>query len=286
MTTGLEGASFRPISSALVAALGDRLPDIDFSLVETAGAVRNLEALQQGIADVGLAYADVAYMAYTGQLPDHAEPFDRLRGVALLHVSPVHVLVKADSDITSIAALRGRRVSTGPPGSGTAVTSALLLEAFDVPLDSVRQYDLQFPEAADRLMRGDLDAIIVVSADPAPSVQRAIDGGGQLLDIDNGAVSQLRERYMFLRPALIPKKAYRKALRSVHTVGLDTLLMGRADVDERDIARLTRALFEALPALGMKIGPFRRVDPGRAPATPIPLHAGAARYYRERELFR
>ena len=286
VTTGMAGASFQPLGTGLVEVFARRIPDVDFAAVETAGSVSNLEALQSGEADVGLAYADVAYMAYTGLLPDDRRPFRELRAVAVLHVSPVHVLVRSDSRIKSIAELRGRRVGIGPPGSGTALTSTLLLEAFDVPLDSTQQHSLPFTDAADGLTRGDLDAVVVVSADPVESVQRAIDGGARLLDIDSPTVTRLRDNYPFLRPALIPERTYQGLPDTVHTVGIDTLLVGRAGVSDTLATEITRAFFEALPELGSRLESFLFVDPDRAPATPIPLHAGAARYYRERELFR
>jgi TRAP-type uncharacterized transport system substrate-binding protein len=49
---------------------------------------------------------------------------------------------------------------------------------------------------------------------------------------------------------------------------------------------IAEAFFAALPELGALPMPFRFVDPVQASATPIPLHSGASRYYRERELFR
>ena len=286
LATGMAGASFQPLGTALGQAIERRVPLTDVVLVETPGAVTNLFAIQRGDADVGLAYADVAYMAYTGQLPDAPGPLTQVRAIAVLHVSPVHVLAGANTAIRSPADLRGKRVAMGPAGSGTAVTSALLLDAFAVPLASVTQFSLGFSEAADQLAKGSIDAAVVVSADPVDSVQRALAAGARLLDIDGPAVTSLRSRYPFLKHALIPKDTYPVLNRAVHTVGVDTLLLGRAGMSDAMAGAIAEAFFAALPELGALPMPFRFVDPVQASATPIPLHSGASRYYRERELFR
>jgi TRAP-type uncharacterized transport system substrate-binding protein len=72
----------------------------------------------------------------------------------------------------------------------------------------------------------------------------------------------------------------------VHTVGIDTIIACRAGLDETLVYTLTKTFFDVLPELAVRLDALRRMDLARAPATPIPLHDGAARYYRERELFR
>jgi TRAP-type uncharacterized transport system substrate-binding protein len=74
-------------------------------------------------------------------------------------------------------------------------------------------------------------------------------------------------------------------VQAVHTIGVGSLLVCRSDLDEALVHDLTQRLFEILPALSsqLALGP---TDLEHAPATPIPLHDGAARYYRERELSR
>ena len=62
--------------------------------------------------------------------------------------------------------------------------------------------------------------------------------------------------------------------------------LSRRDLDETLVYDLTRRFFEALPSLSSSQGALRFMDLDQAPATPIPLHDGAARFYRERELLR
>jgi uncharacterized protein len=286
IATGLPGMTFKPLGEALATAFSKALPDIDFAVTETPGSVRNIELLQDGTADLGLALADVAYMAYNGRLRETPVPMQNIRGVALLHPSRVHVLVHPDSGIRSIADLRNRSVAVGPPGSGTAVTSEMLLNAFGVSLDQVQQRAMSFSDSIDSFSRGQLDAVFVVAADPVDTVERGTRAGGQLMDIAGPPVSKLRIEYPFLRQAVIPRDIYVRHPRDVETLGIDVLLICRAGLEELRVQGLTSALFDILPELARDLDFLRLMDLERAPATPIPLHRGAVRHYREAELIR
>ena len=282
LATGSPGGFFNPLGTALVGAYSRALPDRSFTVVQSGGAVENLESLQRGAADLGFAFADVTYLAFVGRLDEGPRPFDRLRGVAVLQLTAVHVLIRPGSGITSIAQLRGRRVALGPTGSGTAITAKVLLEAFGVPIAEVRGEYLPFLQSANGVVRGELDAAFVSAGYPAESVLTATRGGANLLEVSGPVVERLRTNYPFLRVALIPAGTYPTVRGPVHTVGIDTLIACSTDLTETLVYRLTKTFFDVLPELATQVDALRRMDLARAPATPIPLHDGAARYYRER----
>jgi len=278
--------TFKDLGEALVSAYAHVMPDIDFAVVETEGSVSNLTSLQSHSAELGLALADVAYMGYNGHIPEVRTAIRNVRGIAVLHPSTVHVLVSRNSRITSMSDLRGRRVGVGPAGSGTAVTSAILLRAFGVRPDEVHQETRPFLDATDALIRGELDAVFIAAADPVSAVRRATQAGARLLDVSGPVVEQLRVEYPFLRPATIPADTYPSQNIAVHTVQVDVLLLCREDLDDVLVHRLTTALFDVLPQLSSIRSYLKLMDVRRAPATPIPLHPGAAWYFREQELSR
>ena len=70
MATGLPGMTFRPLGEALAAAFRDVLPHVNLTTVETEGSVRNVEFVETGKADLGLALADVAYVGFNGGVGD------------------------------------------------------------------------------------------------------------------------------------------------------------------------------------------------------------------------
>lgn len=286
LTSGTPGAGFHPLGEALARAFERHVPAITLQVRESPGAVRNVEALQAGAADLGFAFADVAYLAYVGRLPERTEPFERLRGVAVLQLTPLHLVVPAGARIRGVADLRGRRVGIGPTGSGTALTSTIVLEAFGIAVGDVTLVPVSFSEVATALDQGRLDAAFVNAGYPAESIAQATANGARLLPVDGLPVNRLRAEYPFFRLTFIPADTYSRQRTAVHTIGVDNLLLCRADLDEDLVYRLTRALFDVLPDLSGERISLRMMDVDSAPATPVPLHAGAARFYRELELTR
>ena len=284
LTSGTPGGGFFPIGDGLARAYATSLPFVDVRLQESAGSVSNVEAIERGEADMGLAFADVAYMAFTGRLDGQPARFEQLRGMAVLELTPVHLVVRADSGIRTVADLRGRRVGVGPPGSGTGLTAKLVLKAFGIESTSVRMESLRYNDAAMRLRDGGLDGMFIDGSYPLESVRNATSLGGQLLSLGGAAIDQLRRDYPFLRRTVIPGGTYPGQPAPIHTIGVETLLVCRRTLDESLVHDLTRSFFDILPLLSAQQDSLRMMDLDQAPATPIPLHEGAARYYRELEL--
>jgi TRAP transporter TAXI family solute receptor len=279
--SGPAGGGFLPLGEQLVRAFSEGRQDLEIRLLPSAGAVANIKAIQHGDAEIGFTFADVAFMAFTGQLGDGAPAFDQLRGIAVLQVTPAALVVRPGLSIDGPGDLRGRSVGVGPPGSGTAITAQLILRAFGVEETAVRVDVSSFQDASAKLLSGELDAMFDNAISQSPSLKRAAAAGARFVPIEGPPADQLRRDYPFLTATTIPEELYGV---SVHTIGVDGLLICRSDLDEAVVYELTRRLFLSLKSLGR--GALRLMDVGQAPATPIPLHAGAARYYRERELSR
>jgi TRAP transporter TAXI family solute receptor len=284
LSTGPAGGGFDPLGEGLAQAYARSLTSVVVEPHTSAGAVANVEAIQRGEADVAFTFADVAYVAYVGGLNGASQPYDRLRGIAVLQLTPLHFVVREGSGIRTISDLRNRRVSMGPPGTATSLIVGLLLESFGVPLATVQVEPLQFNEAARRLVEGTLDAVFDDAIYPAESVRLATQGGARLLPLTGPPIEHLRHDYPFFRTAVIPPRSYPGVTQVIHTIGVDSLLICRRDLDESVVYELTKHFFEALPALSSSLDALRFMDLDESPATPIPLHDGAARYYREREL--
>ena len=160
----------------------------------------------------------------------------------------------------------------------------LVLQAFDVPLSSVHIERLAFDEAARQIIAGTLDGMFDDAIYPTEAVTMAMNAGSRLLPVAGPPIDRLRLDYPFFRTAAIPRDSYRGMTEVVHTIGVDSLLVCSRDLDESLVYDLTKHFFEALPSLSSSLDALRFIDLDESPATPIPLHEGAARYYREREL--
>lgn len=284
--TGTPGAGFYALGEGLAREFARALPHLTFDVLASDGAATNIEAIQRGEADIGLAHADVTYLAYTGRLDRARPPFTRLRGMAMLQLTRVHVVVRGGAGIRRVEDLRGRRISLGRPGYGSASTAALVLQAYGIGLDEVTVERLRYDEAATRLAVGTLDALLVTGTYPLAAVTAATRTGARVLPLDGVAIDRLRAAYPFFTPTTIPAGAYPNQPTTIRTIGVDSLLVCRADLDEATVHDLTQQLFEVLPTLSLPELSAASMDFAQASATPIPLHEGAARYYRERELLR
>ena len=285
MSTGPEGGGFFPLGEEIAASLRGRMKDLDIRTIASTGGIANVRAIQHGEADLGLTFADIAYTAFSGQLDPGGIPMDRLRGIAVLQLSPISLTVRAGAGISSPADIRGKIIGIGPPGSATAVTAKLILHAFGLDPPLVRIETLAFQEAATRLLEGTVDAMFDNAVIQADSVKRAMHGGAKLIPIVGPSVDALRREYPFLKLTLIPPGMYPNAREAVRTIGVDTLLICRRDMDEGLVYEVTKEFFDGLVS-GSERPSLGSVELDQASATSIPLHDGAARYYRERELQR
>jgi TRAP transporter TAXI family solute receptor len=253
------------------------LPTLTPKTVEVEGSIASVRALQDREVDLVVVMADTAYHAYVRQTGSEAAPNAQIRGIAVLNVNTVYLAVARDSGIQSIEDLRGRRVGLGSATTATTALATLLLNSSGVGVDRVHAELSAYPEALRHLADRTLDAAFLSFN---VSVQAAAEGGARLIPIKGEWVERLRQQYPFLQTVLVPAKTYPGQHEPLQTVGVDLILASGDHVDNEVVYRLCKAYFEGL----QRSAPATDLE--RAPATPMPLHPGAARYYRERALSR
>jgi TRAP transporter TAXI family solute receptor len=254
-------------------------PEFQIEWLATQDSAGNILALQRDEAELVLTFAPLAYLAFNGQWRSVPEHLDRLRGVATLETLPLQLIVRRGLRVSAIPDLRDKRVGIGPSGSECLRAAELVVGAYGLKFDDFKFENLPFDTATDELLRARLDASLVCGGYPNPAVTAATRGGGRLLEITGAPIADLHARYPFLKLVSIPAGTY-PGTGAVRTIGPNGLLATRSTLSEDDVYKLTRAFFLTLPNLPI------RVDIRRAPATSVPLHPGAARYYREQEIRR
>ena len=273
-------------TSVLRNGLVQTMPGVHIELLDSTAGVTNLAMLQRNEVDAVSTYADIAYLASVGQLEDMAGPFDEVRAIAALPIRELQVVIAPQSTIRSIRDLRGRRVSLGPPGTGVAITAGLLLSAFGIGSHDIKTEHLAFDEAVLPVMNGEIDVAFWGGRFPNANIAAATRHGARLLQVVGPEIEKFRAEYPFLRATVIPAGTYPGIDHVVHTVGVDGIFVCRADLDERLVYNLTKAFFQAVSTAGREVRMLRGFNISRAAATPLPLHPGAARYYRETEMRR
>jgi TRAP transporter TAXI family solute receptor len=197
------------------------------------------------------------------------------------------VLVRGDSPFRSIKDLKGQRVGVIPPGTSGEFSARIVLDAHGMSYADFHPIFEPTSNLVPKLGSGEIDAVF--SANPlmlAATRELSQTVPLRLLPIGRAVTNRLRGSYPFLRPVTVAANQLPGQSRPIETLGAEWLLVCRSDLSEDLVYQLTRTFFEQLPALARHHGEAALIDPEQAPAAPIPLHAGAARYYREREILR
>ncbi|WP_143104863.1 TAXI family TRAP transporter solute-binding subunit [Amycolatopsis regifaucium] len=266
IAAGLNGGVYDKLAEALAdawaAQLGAERPEIQ----ETQGSPDNIGRVRAGKADVAFVAADVATEKTAG-----------LAALARVHDDYLHVVVRADSTITSFAQLRGLKVAIGSPDSGVEFLSKQLLEVSGLT-GAVDRRNLGLTEALPALENRQIDAVIWSGGLPTPSItERA--SKVRLLDITDLA-DDLRARNPVYRTATIPVTAYHLQA-PVTTLVLPNFLVVPASMPDDLAEALVRGLFDARGELVKAAGAALSIDVHPAIETsPLPLHPGALRYFR------
>ena len=260
------------------------------SAVSSRGSVDNVNAIISGLRNSGFAQSDVAYWAYTGTgTMENSEPATELRTIAALFEEHIHLVALANSGINSVADLAGKRVSLDEPGSGTYVDANLILEANGLSAADVTAEALKGGAAAEALRNGKIDAYFVVAGFPTGSlVELASAADIKLVPIDGEGADALTDKYGFFAASDIPEGTY-EGVAATTTVAVGAQWFTSANEDEELIYNITKALWNdesrKLLDVGHAKGKTITTDSALA-GVGVPLHAGAARFYKEAGLIK
>lgn len=299
--TGSSAGTYFPIGSIIASAIsnppGSRecerggscgVPGMIAVAQSTNGSVANIDGIKGGSLESGLSQADVAYWAYHGDgIYAETGPAENLRAIANLYPETIHLVVRRDSDIHSIADLKGKRISLDREGSGTRVDALLILDAYGLSPDAIQAESLGVGPAADKLRAGELDGFFLVAGTPTNAVKElANDNLIRLLPIEGPEAEALRADYPFFAVDSIPSGTYLN-VPLTPTLSVGAQWMTSALLSDELIYEITRALWNdntrRLLDDSHPKGKLIRLETA-LDGLGVPLHPGAARYYEEQGL--
>jgi TRAP transporter TAXI family solute receptor len=286
LLTGPSGGAYSPLGEALADIYNAKLSSVHVTATSAdgpQGAAANARAIEDGKAQLAFSRADLAFRQF--QQSQEERQSSHLRSIAVVYTNVVHLLVNRKSGITRGEDIGGHRVMVGEESLGGGL-ARIVVEGHGVSLSDVTTVS-NARDAFTRLRAGTLDVRIFASGYPLAGIEDVGPGSPiALLPLSPAAIERMRSGFPFFKPAVIPKGTYKGQEADVQTVGIDGLLLCHESIPESVVYDLTRTLFSALPDLVKTETSARLINAVNAPATPVPLHAGAARYYRERDLFR
>lgn len=268
LATGLAGGPYELLGDRLAGEL--RRDGLTVRVLKTAASVQNLTMMADGRADAGFALADSADDAVRVR-------HQTVSALARMYMNYVHLVVGRAARIAAVGELAGRAVSIGAEGSGTAVTATRVLAAagLTTPPEIVR---LGLDDSIKELRDGRIEAFFWSGGVPTPAL--ASLGGIGLVPLES-LVPVLRRRYgPVYEHAAVPSGVYGIG-KPVPTVGTPSYLMCRTSLPDDVAFTVTETLFRARDRLQAPSAPGGRLDKRYAIGTGVvPLHPGAARYYR------
>lgn len=281
LATGNQGGVYAEYGAGYADLIERRLPDASARVLHTGGSVDNLRRVGAGEARAGFTLADSAADAVAGHTP-----FTRrvpVVALAALYDNYVQLVVPADSQVRSVKELRGRRVSVGAEGSGTALIAERVLHVAGLSLDGdVTGQRLDVRESASALADGRIDAFFWSGGLPTAAITELRRTTPiRLVDLGDVVGSLSRSYGELYTETTVPAVVY-GAQSAVTTVSVPNFLVVRRDMPDAQAYWLTRLLFDGQSRLIRAHPEARRLDRRTAIAThPLDLHPGAERWYRE-----
>jgi TRAP transporter TAXI family solute receptor len=255
------------------------------------GSVANVESVSSGRIEAALAQADVVYWAYTGTGRfANSGPLKGFRVVANLYPGSLHIVASSTSKINSVEDLAGKRVALDELGSGTLATAELILATQKIQKTDLTPFYVKHNHAGPMMAKGKLDAFFFVAGYPTRSViETSKTTGIKLVSLSGPTIKSLVTERPYFASGVIPAGTYMGINKNVNTVDIGTQLIVRADLDEQLIYDLTAAMWNKrtrkLLDEGHPKGSQVRLETALR-GVGVPLHPGAARFYRERKLLK
>ncbi|MNF38596.1 alkanesulfonate transporter substrate-binding subunit [compost metagenome] len=281
-TAGTTGV-FYAYGGALANVVSKHVPEISMVAESTGGTVENVKMLAKGQANLATVSADVVHEAYTDyKNSKHFKNKVEMYGLFNMYQQPHHIVTLQDSDIKDVNDIRGERIVVGAPGSGTEVKTRMMLETLGITYRDIRPEFLTFAEGVEALQDGTVEAAFLGVNYPAPAIMSlALTNPINLLSLTDDQVAAIRKTYPFLERAVIPANTYKGVDHDAQTVSVQTLVVSNTELSEEDAYQIVKAVFENKAELESMNHAFKQTTLEGAADTLVPLHPGAARYFRE-----
>ncbi len=284
-TGGMGGVYF--VLGGGVASLLTKYADVEATAEVTAASVDNCKLLGAKKSDIGFVIADTGYDAYKGT-GVFKKPLP-LRVLTVIYPHKNHVVTLDGKGIKQVADLKGKRVSTGSPGSGTEVIALRILEAAGLdPQKDITMDRLGIAESGNALKDGKIDAYFWSGGVPTAAVMDvAASPGIKMLIVPHAdLVDNMNAKYgdIYYKSS-IPKQTYAGVDVDTPVSAVANLIMCHEEMDEEIAYKTVRTIFDHLPELIAIHKEAGNIDiKNGASSVMVPYHKGAAKFFKENGL--
>jgi uncharacterized protein len=286
LTGGTSGVYY-PLGVAIAKIYSDKIPNTKIQVQATKASVENLVLLQRGSGELAFTLGDSLKAAWDGdEEAGFRNKLDKLRTIGAIYPNYIQIVATAESGIKTLADLKGKSLSVGAPKSGTELNSRAILSAAGMIYKDLGKVEyLPFAESVDLMKNRQLNA----------TLQSAGLGVASLKDLSTSSpinvVSVPKEIVDKIGPpfvaAIIPANTYTGQDKDVPTAAVVNYLVTSSAVSDDLAYQMTKLIFDSLPELANAHAAGKEIKLDTAASgSPVPLHPGAIRYYREKGLIK
>lgn len=287
IATGGTGGVYYPMGGGMAAVLSKHVPGMQATAEVTGGSVDNLKLIGSGKPYIGFTMTDAGQDAYRGEDKFKGNKVP-LRTLMVLYPNRMHVVSIEGRGIARMADLKGKRVSTGSPGSATEVMAFRVIEAAGLDKDrDMKRERLGVAESVNAIKDNKIDAFFWVGGLPTAGVTDLANTTGiKLRMVDHAeVVPAMNKKYgnLYVEDT-IPKDIYRGMEADNKQATVMNILVTHENMDDKTAYNIVKTLFdkrEDLIAVHKEAVNFK-LENQRANATPIPFHPGVLKYFAEK----
>jgi TRAP transporter TAXI family solute receptor len=272
-----SGGTFYTWGAGWSSVINSKLKNYDVSVQVTGGPAQNCQLLHQDDVQLGFSTAFVAADAYNGVNTE--EPYTDLRVLFPMYSSYLHIFTLEGSGIKSLGDFTGKHIASGTPGSSSEIVGNKMIEVLKLEPREVSPITLS--AVTDGMRDGRIDAAFAVSDLPVPSlVELQTTHKVYYIQMKDEEIEKMMANGSFTTD-VIPANSYTNQPNDVKTLTFWTLCITNSRLSDESAYELTKATFENLKDIGAAVGSVKGVLQKNIINTPIPIHPGAVKYYKE-----
>jgi TRAP transporter TAXI family solute receptor len=284
LTGGTSGVYY-PLGVAIGKIYSDKIPDVKTQVQATKASVENLILLQQGRGELAFTLGDSLKAAWEGdEEAGFKSKLDKLRTIGAIYPNYIQIVATADSGIKTLSDLKGKSLSVGAPKSGTELNSRAILGAAGLSYKDLGKVEyLPFAESVDLMKNRQLNATLQSAGLGVASLKDLSTATDiTVVSVPKAVVDKIGPPFVSV---IIPANTYNGQDKDVPTAAVVNYLVTSSAVSDDLAYQMTKLVFESLPELANSHVAGKEIKlETAATGSPVPLHPGAIRYYREKGL--
>lgn len=278
--TGGTGGTYYPLGGTFANIISDET-GIETTAQTTGASAENMQTLKDGNGEIAFTQTDIASYAKEGKLMFKDKAVDNVQAIGTLYPETIQIVTTEKSGLKTVDDLKGKKVSIGAPGSGTAANAEQILEIYGLALSDIKKQDLSFDESVSGIQDGTIDAAFVTAGTPTGAVEGlSATEKVVIVPVEADKAEKLIEKYPYYIKDEVPANVY-GLKEAVPTVAVQAMLAVTSDLSKDVVYDITKAIFENLNKVTHAKGKVIKAE-NALNGVGIEVHPGAQKYYDEK----